>query len=138
MLLNRRSIVVALFAVALSACGGGSDDSGSPASVPAPPAQQPPPASVPPSGTGTAALSWDVVTTNADASPLPTPSDLAGYRIYYGTASGTYGTPVSVGSTATAHTVTGLASGTWYFVVSAFDDSGNESALSDEVRKVVP
>ncbi len=45
--------------------------------------------------------------------------DLAGYKVYYGTASRTYGSRVDVGNT-TMSTVTGLKQGvTYYFAVTA-------------------
>src|SRR3990172_7689128 len=42
---------------------------------------------------GDAILSWDAVTTNADGTPI---TDLAGYRVYFGTSSGIYGLPITV------------------------------------------
>jgi len=57
-----------------------------------------------------------------------TESDLAGYKIYYGTAAGVYGTPVSVGKV-TTYNLTGLADDTTYYIrMSAYDTAGNESA----------
>ena len=64
-------------------------------------------------------------------------SDLAGYRIYVGTRSGSYGFvgPFEV-TKGTSFTVPNLPLGTTYFfAVSAFDKSGNESAKSAEVSK---
>jgi len=62
-----------------------------------------------------------------------TESDLAGYRVYYGTAPGSYGAPIALGKV-TAHQLTGLLSGTTYYVaLTAFDTSGNESGFSAEV-----
>ena len=59
--------------------------------------------------------------------------DLAGYRIYYGAASGSYGDPVTVGPAATRHQLSGLEAATTYYVaMSAFDYSGNESGFSNE------
>lgn len=90
----------------------------------------------PPPVVGSAKLSWTAPTTNADGTPL---TDLAGYRIYYGTAPGVYGPPVAISSAATlTATITPLAAGQWYFIVRAFDTSGNESAASIEVLKVIP
>lgn len=66
-----------------------------------------------------------------------TESDLAGYKVYFGTAPGQYSTPVTV--TAPSYTFQGATDKTTYYVaVSAFDTSGNESALSDEVSIYVP
>jgi hypothetical protein len=60
-----------------------------------------------------------------------TDSDLAGYKIYYGTASRSYDTAVYVGNT-TAYTLSGLSPGTYYFAATAYDTSGNESRFSNE------
>jgi chitodextrinase len=81
----------------------------------------------------TATLAWDAVIHPG----------LAGYRIYFGTASGTYsqapGNGVNVASSATTHTITGLTSGTrYYFTVTAYDALNNESAFSNEVFKDIP
>jgi hypothetical protein len=64
-------------------------------------------------------------------------SDLAGYKIYYGTASGQYGTPIVIGKQ-TEYTVTGLTPGvTYYFAVTAYSVSGLESGFSNEVFKTM-
>src|SRR3989304_6108420 len=47
---------------------------------------------------GDAILSWNSPTTNMDGSPL---NDLAGYRIYYGTASGSYSQQLNLGNVTT-------------------------------------
>jgi hypothetical protein len=79
----------------------------------------------------TATLDWDAVTAN----------NFSGYRVYYGTAPGTYnqapGAGINVGNVLT-YTVTGLTSGTYYFAVTAFDSSNNESDYSNEVSKIIP
>ena len=88
----------------------------------------------PPASAGQAILSWDPPITNADGSPL---TDLSGYRIYYGTSPGVYGTVIDVGNLITS-TVTNLAGGSlYYFVVTAYDLSGNESQFSYEVNKII-
>ncbi|MCH8981657.1 Ig-like domain-containing protein, partial [candidate division KSB1 bacterium] len=71
----------------------------------------------------TATVSWDA----------NTESDLSGYKIYYGTSSGSYDDVVDVGNT-TSFSINNLVVGTTYFfVVTAFDFSGNESGFSNEV-----
>jgi hypothetical protein len=65
-----------------------------------------------------------------------TDADLAGYSVYYGTASRTYGTPVNVGLVS-AYTLTGFNAGTYYFAVTAYDSSGNESAFSNEASRTI-
>ena len=82
------------------------------------------------SGTRGATLSW---TLNSE-------TDLAGYKVYLGTAPGIYsfpGSPIVIGRTDN-YAITGLPVGqTYYFAISAFDSSGNESALSSEVSKSI-
>src|SRR5262244_2473868 len=74
-------------------------------------------------------LAWDApVQTNG--TPVP---NLAGYNLYYGTQSGQYPTMIPVGLT-TTYTVTKLSAGqTYYFAVKATNNSGTESAFSNEV-----
>jgi|GEM_PF-1781728 len=61
-----------------------------------------------------------------------TETDLAGYKVYYGTSSGNYGPGEDVGKT-TQKIVTELVEGqTYYFAVTAYDLSNNESAFSEE------
>jgi hypothetical protein len=95
-----------------------------------PAAPSPPPVAPPSPGTGSAILSWSL---NSEA-------DLAGYKIYVGTAPGQYvysGSPIVIGPTA-SYTIAGLPIGqTYYFAISAFDYSGNESGLSSEVSKSI-
>ena len=73
-----------------------------------------------------AVLNW-----NPSSSP-----NIAGYKIYYGQTSMTYGPPISVGSQ-TSYTVTNLAAGTHYFAVTAYTTSGVESDFSSEVSTTV-
>ena len=63
-------------------------------------------------------------------------TDLAGYKVYYGTAPGNYGTPITIGTQA-GYTLTQLAPGTYYFAVTAYDSAGLESGFSNEVSAVV-
>lgn len=81
-------------------------------------------------------LSWQAPTTEADGqTPL---TDLAGYKIYYRKAGETYGAAIDVGNT-TFYTVdlSAQSSATYYFVVTAYDAQGNESAFSEEVSKAM-
>ncbi|ULA67165.1 MAG: Fibronectin type-III domain-containing protein [Nitrospira sp.] len=77
-------------------------------------------------------------TTTATLSWMPnTDSDLAGYKVYMGTSSGLYGTPVDVGNV-TTYTAGNLTVGTtYYFTVTAYDQSKNESLHSSEVNKSI-
>jgi hypothetical protein len=61
-----------------------------------------------------------------------TETDLDGYKVYYGTSSGSYGEPIDVGNV-TEYELTGLNEVTTYYVaVTAYDTSSNESEKSDE------
>jgi hypothetical protein len=88
---------------------------------------------------GTAALSWNSVTTYTDNSTF-TP---AGYKIYYGTAHNTYTTVVDIPVTSLVtqntptFTVKNLPRATYYFAISVYDASRTESALSAEASKVI-
>jgi hypothetical protein len=67
-----------------------------------------------------------------------TDSGLAGYQVYYGTASGDYSRVVDVGM-ATRHTLTGLLGGeTYYFAATVYNGDGHESVYSDEVVHTTP
>jgi hypothetical protein len=67
-----------------------------------------------------------------------TETDLAGYNVYQRTSTGIYGTPSSLGKVST-YTVSGLTAGnTYYFAVSALDNSSNESGNSSEVSATIP
>lgn len=62
-----------------------------------------------------------------------TEPDLAGYKIYYGTASGQYGVPISVDAATTSYQLTNLNPNTTYYVaLTAFNLAGFESGFSDE------
>ena len=82
---------------------------------------------------GTAALSW-----SANTEP-----DLAGYKIYYGATSRTNNCPpggypqkVDIGNK-TSYTIDKLERGkTYYFSITSYDKSGNESCFSAEVKKI--
>jgi hypothetical protein len=65
-----------------------------------------------------------------------TETDLTGYKAYFGTAPGTYGTPTSIGKTNTL-TLYGFAAGTYYFAVTAFNAAGLESGFSNEVSATI-
>lgn len=74
-------------------------------------------------GPGNVLLAWD-----SSSSP-----GIAGYRVYFGAASGTYTSSVVAGN-ATTNTVQGLAPGALcFFAVKAYDTNGLESMFSNEV-----
>jgi hypothetical protein len=89
-----------------------------------------------PGAAGSATIAWVPPTTNGDGSPL---TDLAGYRIFYGTAQGSLNTRQDVAGAATASAnVSNLTSGsTYYFVVRALNAAGIESADSNVASKAI-
>ena len=65
-------------------------------------------------------------------------SGIAGYRVHYGTSSGSYPETLNVGNTTTA-TVSGLTPGhTYYFIVTDYNTVGLESLPSNEVSLTNP
>jgi hypothetical protein len=84
---------------------------------------------------GSATVNWTPPTSNSDGSTL---TNLAGYRIHYGTASNSLTQSVQVANVGlTSYTLTNLTGGAWYFGVSAFTTSGQESALSNVASKQI-
>jgi Fibronectin type III domain/Putative Ig domain len=94
------------------------------------------PSSTPPApATGTASLSWTEPTENTNGAPL---TDLAGYHIYYGTTSGQWTSTITVlVATQTSYVVSGLAPGTYYFAIVAFNTAGEDGPLSNVASKTI-
>ena len=87
------------------------------------------PISLPP-GDANKALIW-----NDDGTDL---TDLAGFKVRYGPAVDNYTNVDTINDpTATTYLVENLAPGTWFFEVTAFNTSENESVFSNYVSKVV-
>lgn len=84
--------------------------------------------------TGSAYLNWIRPTLNNDGSAL---TDLAGYKIYYGTSSGSLTNSVTVSADLTNYTINALNLGTWYFAVSSVNAAGVEGAQSSAVAKTL-
>jgi len=84
---------------------------------------------------GSATLSWQAPTTRTDGTPL---TNLAGYRIRYGTANGSYPNQLTIPNGGlTSAVVENLPPATYYFVISAYDSQGMESANSSPVSKTI-
>ena len=112
-------LILSCFIVLLASCGGGSSsDSKSPFIG---------------GGTGEAVLSWSPPTTNTDGSP----ANLLGFRVYAGLAPTSLQLALFVSAIDTTAIVSGLATGTYYFALTAVGISGAESALSNIEKKTI-
>ena len=121
-ILLRASLIAVI--VALFGCGGAATTTDTTPT---------PPASTGNNTTGSAILAWSAPTTNVDGTPL---TDLAGFKVYYGTTPGVY-TSIVVGAV-TSYNVVGLTKGQiYYFTVTAYDSSGYESDYAAMVSKLI-
>lgn len=85
---------------------------------------------------GSATLSWQAPSQNTDGSTI---TDLAGYRIVYGTSAGALNQIIEVTNpSVTSYVVDQLTSATWYFAVKAYSASGAESSQSNVASKTIP
>ena len=85
------------------------------------------------SNSSSAKLGWVAPSVREDNSVLVL-SDIAGFRIYYGTSSGDYSNSIYIGDhTATQAVLDGLPSGTYFVAVTTVDVNGRESLYSAEV-----
>jgi hypothetical protein len=81
--------------------------------------------------TGNATLDWIPPTENSDGTVL---TDLAGYRVHYGTTPDQMTQSISIANPGvTNYVVDGLAPGTWYFALTSYTATGTESTLSGVV-----
>jgi len=84
---------------------------------------------------GSVTLSWSPPTENTDGTTL---TDLAGYRIYWGTTSGSYPNSVTIDNPGlTTYVVENLTPGTYEFVATSYNTSGVESDYSAPATKTV-
>jgi predicted small secreted protein len=89
--------------------------------------------SVPTSNAAT--LSWEAPTTDTNGEPL---TNLAGYRIYYGSNESSLTQLVTLNSVGTqTYVIDNLTPGTWFFAIRAVAENGVESAMSDVVSKTI-
>lgn len=89
----------------------------------------------PPTATTGVTINWQPPTENTDGTAL---TNLAGYDIHYGTASGQYTQTITVSNPGIAtYVVDNLTPGKYYFTVAAVNSAGTESPLSPEVSATV-
>lgn len=86
-------------------------------------------------GSSSATLAWQAPTVNSDGTPL---TNLAGYRIYYGTdvAAMTHTAQVANPGIVT-YVVSNLSPGTWYFSMKSYTSANVESSLSSVASKII-
>jgi Putative Ig domain len=88
------------------------------------------------STTGSATLSWTPPTRNTNGTTL---TNLAGYRILYGTSPTSLTRMIQVANAGLSrYVVENLASGRWYFSVRAYTSTGAESSGSNTADTTVP
>ncbi|MDX1698308.1 MAG: fibronectin type III domain-containing protein [Thiohalobacterales bacterium] len=80
-------------------------------------------------------LQWTAPVSRTDGSPISL-SDINGYRVYYGNARGYYPNRINITSgSATSAIIENLAPGTYFVVMTTYDNTGLESRYSVEVTK---
>jgi hypothetical protein len=85
--------------------------------------------------TGSATLHWTPPTQNTNGSTL---TNLSGYIINYGTNASSLSSTIKVANAGlSAYEIDGLAKGTYYFAVSAYNSAGQTSTLSSQVTKTI-
>jgi hypothetical protein len=85
--------------------------------------------------TGSVALNWTPPTLNTDGSAI---TNLAGYRIYYGTSATVLSRTLQVNNAGvSSFVVDGLVPSPWYFAVTAISTVGAESPQSNITTKTV-
>lgn len=87
-------------------------------------------------GTYSIQFQWTIPTENEDGSVL---TNLAGFRLYQSSVSGSYTTPVVdiANPSISIYTLDNVDLGEWYFVVTAYNSDGVESVYSNEVVKTI-
>ncbi len=85
---------------------------------------------------GSVTLDWTAPTENEDGTPL---TDLAGYKIYWGTSPGDYPNSATIDNpSVTTYVVENLAPGTYEFVATSVNSAGVESRYSGIATRTVP
>jgi hypothetical protein len=87
-------------------------------------------------GSDAVTLAWTVPTLNTNGTTI---TNLAGYRINYGTTSTELSQSVTIANPATtSYVVSDLSAGTWYFTVEAYNTDGTYSAASNVGSETIP
>jgi hypothetical protein len=122
---NIKSVLIYIvFLFQLSGCGGSGGSEGDGSSFTAVP-----------KGNGSALISWMPPTQNTDGSSL---TDLAGYKIYYGTSSSNYTKIETISNPGlSSFLVENLGATDWFFSMTAYNSSGIESSYSSEVSTII-
>ncbi|HEY7640255.1 MAG TPA: fibronectin type III domain-containing protein [Steroidobacteraceae bacterium] len=124
-----RGALCALIALSLSGCND--DETTASTSTPPPAA----PAPTPEPTLGTAKLEWRAPATYTNGAPL---TNLAGYRIYYGTDVAQMKHTIEVSNPGvSSYVIEGLVPNTYYFAVTAVTNTGHESQRSNAGRKII-
>lgn len=80
-------------------------------------------------------IAWEPPTENTNGTML---TNLAGFVIHYGTDSQNYTSTIQVANPGiTSYVVDNLAPGTYYFAVSAYTSTGEDSSYSPQVSVTV-
>jgi hypothetical protein len=137
-----RWVLAAILMAMLSGCGGDDEDKsasqnpspGGSAPPPAVPTPPPPSSPTPPPAQARAAtLEWTAPTTQTNGAQL---ADLAGYRIHYGKSAQALDQTIEIrNASISTYVVEGLAPGTYYFAVTAFNSRNLESERSNAGKK---
>jgi hypothetical protein len=89
----------------------------------------------PTASNGNVTINWNPPTQNTNGSPL---TNLAGFKIHYGTASQKYTQTITVSNPGlVTYVIANLSPGKYYFAVTAYSSAGTESPLSSEVSTKV-
>lgn len=85
--------------------------------------------------TGAVTLNWTPPTRNTDGTSL---TNLAGYRIVYGTNANALSQTVQISSAGiSTYVIDNLVAGTWYFGIKSYTSTGTESAVSSIATKTI-
>lgn len=84
---------------------------------------------------GSVTLSWPAPTTDCEGKPV---TDLANYRIVYGTSPSTLDRMITIPASTTRYVVERLPPATWHFAVAALNSAGAQCGLSPIAVKTIP